>query len=113
MSTRLHKIQDLLHKEIAHLLINNLNNPVISKKVTISGVRLSKDLRYSEIYFTTFDDNVEKIQKELNNASKYIRAELSKKVYLKRIPSIKFCYDKSSKSSQRIDVLIDKITREK
>ena len=52
MNTRLFKVQDLLHKEIAMLLHTSIQNPEI-KSVTISGVRVSKDLKYSEIYFTT------------------------------------------------------------
>ena len=43
MSTRLHKVQDLLHKEIASLILSNINNPIISKSVTVSGVKVSKD----------------------------------------------------------------------
>ena len=38
MSARLQKVQDLLHKEIAHLILTSVNNPIISKSVTISGV---------------------------------------------------------------------------
>ena len=48
MSNRLFKVQDLLHKEIAMLLHTSVQNPEI-KSVTISGVRVSKDLKYSEI----------------------------------------------------------------
>ncbi len=113
MSTRLHKVQDLLHKEIASLILSNINNPIISKSVTISGVKVSKDLRYCEIYFTTFNENILKVQNELNKATKYIRSELSRKVYLKRIPSIKFVYDQSFERSQRIDLLINEESKRK
>mgnify|MGYP005673810131 CR=1 FL=1 len=57
MSSRIEKVQDLLHKEIAQVLIKDLDNPLLSSLVTISGVKISKDLRYSEIYFTSLDDN--------------------------------------------------------
>tara|TARA_Y100000996_G_C22486999_1_gene628632 strand:- start:315 stop:650 length:336 start_codon:yes stop_codon:yes gene_type:complete len=107
MSTRLQKVQDLLHKEIAHLILTCVNNPIISKSVTIAGVKASKDLRYCDVYFTTFNDDISKVQSDLNKATKYIRLELSKKVYLKRIPSIKFVYDNSIESSQKIDALIN------
>ena len=113
MSTRLQKVQDLLHKEIAHLILTSINNPIISKSVTISVVKLSKDLRYCDVYFTTFNDDTDKVQNDLNKAAKYIRLELSKKVYLKRIPSIKFIYDKSIESSQKIDALINNVNDKK
>ena len=109
MSTRLQKVQDLLHKEIAHLILTSVNNPIISKSVTISGVKVSKDLRYCDVYFTTFNEDIHKVQSDLNRATKYILLELSKKVYLKRIPSIKFIYDKSIESSQKIDALINNV----
>ena len=109
MSARMQKVQDLLHKEIAHLILTSVNNPIISKSVTISGVKASKDLRYCDVYFTTFNEDIDKVQSDLNRATKYIRLELSKKVYLKRIPSIKFIYDKSIESSQKIDALINNI----
>ena len=109
MSARMQKVQDLLHKEIAHLILTSVNNPIISKSVTISGVKVSKDLRYCDVYFTTFNEDIDKVQSDLDRATKYIRLELSKKVYLKRIPSIKFIYDKSIESSQKIDALINNI----
>ncbi|HIF02142.1 MAG TPA: hypothetical protein EYQ84_02020 [Nitrospinaceae bacterium] len=63
MSNRTYKVQDLLHKEVAIMLIRDIQNPLISKSVTISGVRVSKDLKYSEIYFTTLNKNSLKIEK--------------------------------------------------
>ena len=47
MSNRLFKVQDLLHKEVATLLLTAIQNPII-KSVTVSGVKVSKDLKYSE-----------------------------------------------------------------
>ena len=109
MSSRIFKVQDLLHKEIASLIIKDINNPVISKSVTISSVKISKDLRYSEVFFTSFNKDVKKIENELNKASSYIRNELSKKIHLKRLPQIKFSYDTTADDSQKIDNLIKSI----
>tara|TARA_B100001559_G_C16420634_1_gene584913 strand:- start:381 stop:716 length:336 start_codon:yes stop_codon:yes gene_type:complete len=105
MSTRLFKVQDLLHKEIAMLIHKNIQNPEI-KSVTISGVKVSKDLKYSEIYFTTLDKNYLKIESELNKASGYMRNQLSKKIHLKRLPTLRFTYDSTMENSQKIEDLI-------
>ena len=107
MNARIFKVQDLLHKEIASLIIKNIHNPIISKSVTISSVKLSKDLRYSEIFFTSFNKDIKKIENELNKASSYIRNELSKKIHLKRLPELKFSYDTTADDSQKIDNLIN------
>tara|TARA_B100001175_G_C19259648_1_gene518776 strand:- start:246 stop:590 length:345 start_codon:yes stop_codon:yes gene_type:complete len=114
MSNRIFKVQDLLHKEIAYLLIKDIQNPLISKTVTISGVRVSKDLKYSEVFFTSLiNTNYKKIEDELNKASSYIKNELSKKLHLKRLPSIKFTYDETAVSSERIEKLIKSVTKNK
>ncbi len=109
MSTRLFKVQDLLHKEIAMLLHTSVQNPDI-KSVTISGVRVSKDLKYSEIYFTTLEKNYKKIELELNKASGFMRNQLSKKIHLKRLPLLKFKYDATMENSQKIEKLIKNLS---
>jgi len=114
MSNRIFKVQDLLHKEIAYLLIKDIQNPIISKTVTISGVRVSKDLKYSEVFFTSLTNtNYKKVEDELNKASSYIKNELSKKLHLKRLPSIKFTYDETAVSSERIEKIIKSVTKNK
>ena len=105
MTNRIFKVQDLLHKEIALLLIKDIQNPVI-KSVTISEVKVSKDLRYSEIYFTSLSKDNEKISIELNKASGFIRKQLSKSIHLKRLPSIRFTYDDTAERSQRIENIL-------
>ena len=105
MSTRLFKVQDLLHKEIAMLLHTSIQNPEI-KSVTISGVKVSKDLKYSEVYFTTLEKDYEKIESELNKASGFMRNQLSKRIHLKRLPVLKFTYDSTMENSQKIEDLI-------
>ena len=111
MVNRILKVQDLIHKEIAFLIIKDLNNPLL-KMITISGVKVSKDLKYSEIYFTSLDKDVDKIQSELNKASGFIRNELSRRIHLKRLPSIKFKYDDTAEKSQKIDNIIKKVNIE-
>ncbi|MDB4090119.1 30S ribosome-binding factor RbfA [Gammaproteobacteria bacterium] len=105
MTNRLFKVQDLLHKEIALLLIKDIQNPII-KSVTISEVKVSKDLRYSEIYFTSLSKDNEKISIELNKASGFIRKQLSKSIHLKRLPSIRFTYDDTAERSERIENIL-------
>ena len=105
MSNRLFKVQDLLHKEVATLLLTAIQNPII-KSVTVSGVKVSKDLKYSEIYFTTLQKDYKKIQLELNKASGFIRNQLSKNIHLKRLPTLKFTYDSTAENSQKIEDLI-------
>tara|TARA_Y100000590_G_scaffold69821_2_gene76206 strand:- start:18220 stop:18561 length:342 start_codon:yes stop_codon:yes gene_type:complete len=106
MNNRLYKIQDLLHKEIANLILKEIKNPLLNKSITISGVRVSKDIRYADIFFTTFESDTLKVEKELNKSSSFIKNELSKKLYIKRLPNLKFIYDKTADSSEKIENII-------
>ncbi len=113
MNNRLYKIQDLLHKEVAQLILKDIKNPLLNKSITISSVRLSKDTKYAEIFFTTLQTNTSLVEKELNKASNFIKGELSKNLYLKRLPKIKFTYDITADSSERIETIIKKISKNK
>ncbi len=111
MNNRLFKIQDLLHKEIANLILKEIKNPLINKSITISGVQLSKDIRNADVFFTTFESDTLKVEQELNRSSSFIKNELSKKLYIKRLPNLKFIYDKTADSGERIENIIKKITK--
>ena len=52
-----------------------------------------------------------KIEKELNNASSFIKNELSKRLHLKRLPSIKFVYDKTAENSDRIEKIMKLVSK--
>ena len=67
MNNRLYKIQDLLHKEIASLILSDIKDPLLNKSITISSVKVSKDIRYAEIFFTTIESDIlKKILQELS-----------------------------------------------
>ncbi|MBH44061.1 MAG: ribosome-binding factor A [Gammaproteobacteria bacterium] len=110
MTNRIYKIQDLLHKEIAQLLLKDIQNPILDSFITISGVSVSKDLKNAEVFFTTLDTKKSKIQDELNKSKNFIKKELSKRIHLKRVPNLKFTYDKTAESSQKIDKIIKSVT---
>ena len=54
---RMNKIEDLLHKEIANIIITRIDNPEIKNTVTITDIKVSKDIRSGIVYFTTLNDN--------------------------------------------------------
>ena len=77
-----------------------------NKSITISSVKVSKDIRYAEIFFTTFESDILKVEKRLNKSSSFIKSELSKRLYIKRLPNLKFTYDATADCSERIENII-------
>ncbi len=87
---RVKKVEDLIKKEIANLLLKKVSDPRLSD-VTITDVELSKDLGRAVVYYDTVSE-VDEIQKGFEKASPFIRRELSKSLYLKHIPKVEFRY---------------------
>ena len=105
----MNKIEDLLHKEIANIIITRIDNPLIKNTVTITDMKVSKDIRTAVVYFVTLDKNFKKIEKIINDLKPTIKFYLSKNVHLKRIPDIKFIFDDTAMKGQRISKLLDSI----
>lgn len=107
--SRMNKIEDLLHKEIANIIVTRIDNPQIKNTVTITDIKVSKDIRSAVVYFVTLDKNFKKIEKVINELKPTIKFYLSKNVHLKRIPDIKFVFDDTAIKGQRISKLLDSI----
>ena len=105
----MNKIEDLLHKEIANIIVTRIDNPQIKNTVTITDIKVSKDIRSAVVYFVTLDKNFQKIEKLINELKPTIKFYLSKNVHLKRIPDIKFIFDDTVIKGQRISKLLDSI----
>ena len=107
--SRVNKIEDLLHKEIANIIVTRIDNPQIKNTVTITDIKVSKDIRSAIVYFVTLDKNFKKIEKIINELKPTIKFYLSKNVHLKRIPDIKFIFDDTIIKGQRISKLLDSL----
>ena len=107
--SRMNKVEDLLHKEIANIIVTRIDNPQIKNTVTITDIKVSKDIRSAVVYFVTLDKNFKKIEKLINELKPTIKFYLSKNVHLKRIPDIKFIFDDTVIKGQRISKLLDSI----
>ena len=107
--SRMNKIEDLLHKEIANIIVTRIDNPQIKNTVTITDIKVSKDIRSAIVYFATLDKNFKKVEKIINELRPTIKFYLSKNVHLKRIPDIKFIFDDTIIKGQRINKLLDSL----
>jgi ribosome-binding factor A len=107
--SRMNKIEDLLHKEIANIIVTRIDNPQIKNTVTITDIKVSKDIRSAIVFFVTLDKNFKKIEKIINELKPTIKFYLSRNVHLKRIPDIKFVFDDTLIKGQRINKLLDSL----
>lgn len=92
-----------------------MQDPRIKKMITVSEVKISKDLSYAQVFVSFLENlnqrNVDKILIVLNNASSYIRKLLCKKMRLRIIPNIIFYYDDSFLKGNHISMILNKLSK--
>jgi len=109
MSQRMQRLADQIQREIAGLIRSELKDPRLGM-VTISAVKVSKDMGYAEIYVTVLGKelNVDYAPSlaVLNNAAGFLRGALGKSLQVRMIPRLRFHYDEVVVRGNRMAELI-------
>ena len=112
---RADRVSGQIQKNLSDLLRKNINDPRL-ELVTITGVKMSKDLRFAYIYFSvsgTGASDKEKIFQEAEEGFKsalgYIKRTLAKQLGLRYMPDLRFHYDQSFDYGERIDSVLKNI----
>lgn len=96
---------------ISNILANDSRDELL-KTVTVTGCTVSNDLSYAKVYFTSTSNLTHKqMEKELKEASGYIRHELAEKIDIRHTPELNFVYDESIAYGNRIEELIKEINK--
>jgi ribosome-binding factor A len=91
------------------LLMERIKDPRVAT-VTLTGVKVSRDISLARIYFTLSDlDDRKAAEIGLKSAASFIRRELSQIMQLRFMPEIRFQFDESVSKGQRIDDLLRQV----
>ena len=106
------RVADLLLEEVAELLNREVNDPRVVP-VTLTAVKVSKDLRHARIYFSLLEAEGDKdeVLQGLRRATGYIRAKVAKRLQLRFVPEIEFLYDEASANADRIEKLLREVKK--
>ena len=105
-SYKIPRLASEIERAISDILANEARDEIL-KTVTITGCNLAKDLSYAKIYFTSMSSlSKEEIEKEVNEASHFIRGRLSERVDMRHTPELKFLYDESIAYGEKIEKII-------
>jgi len=104
------RVGDLILELIAELLRRDIRDPRV-KAVTLTGARVSKDLRHARIYFSLLGggDERSEVTAGLTSATGFIRSRVAKQLKLRYAPTIEFTYDDTADEAQRIDELLKQV----
>jgi len=115
MIDRIKRLETLLLEEINTLVTKMAANGDFGGFVTITAVKLSKDLANAKVYFSVFGspDDRKKTEEAFSLLRKEIGASLRGRLHLKRIPSFSFEYDDTPEKAARVESIFQIIEKEK
>jgi len=102
------RINNAYMEQLNIIFGKEIKNPVL-KNVVVTEVNVSSDLSYAKVYFTCYNDDQEKVLKELNDSKGHLRSELAKRVLVRHTPELSFFYDNSIEYANRIETIIKEI----
>jgi ribosome-binding factor A len=107
---RSERVGDLLIELISELLRREIGDPRVGA-VTLTGAKVSKDLRHARIYYNLLGghDGREAVAAGLKSATGFIRSKVGKQLNLRFVPAIEFVYDETEDEAQRIDDLLRQV----
>ncbi len=106
--SRIDRVETLIQKELAQILQRNVKDLKLPHFITLSLVKITKDLRSAKIFFTVFDSNPKSTMTILNENTSFLRAELAKQINLRVIPQLHFIFDETLEYASRLSRVIDK-----
>jgi len=115
VSQRTQRLADQIQRELADLIRLELKDPRLGM-VTVSGVKVSPDLGYADVYVTVIGSSLEERPDEslavLNAAAGFLRGELGRLIRTRMTPRLRFHYDEITARGNRMAALINQAVKE-
>jgi len=122
---RVRRVGEMIQREVALLLQREIKDPRV-QSVTISAVKVNKDLSVARIYYTMIPQTIQQspeatpnqsihtyskkeVQQGLEKASGFIRHLIGKQLALRILPRLDFIFDQSIEHGAYMSNYIDQI----
>ncbi|SFX57126.1 30S ribosome-binding factor RbfA [Marinospirillum alkaliphilum] len=115
--SRLDRIGDQMQRELAVMIQREVKDPRLDAMITVSGVKVSKDLGYADVYVTILgkEDKPEVIAENmaiLKQAAGFLRSRIGQAIKLRVVPQLRFHFDESVRRGQELSSLIERAMAE-
>jgi ribosome-binding factor A len=112
MSThnRPERVGQMVQQLLGEIFARGMRDPRIGL-VTITGVKMSPDLREATVFWTVHGDPEQRkhTAKGLDNAKGFLRHEIGGELKLRITPNLHFVYDEAIDRGERIEKLIKQV----
>ncbi len=107
-SPRALRVAQLIQEEIGHILLRGLKDPRIGGMITVTGAKLSPDLKEAVVYYSVFGTEAQRKETAagLTAAAHHLRHEIGRNLKLRYAPHLRFIFDESIERGDRIEQLL-------
>ena len=108
---RVDRLEKQVQEELGIIIESEVEDPR-ARGVTVSGVRLSRDLRHARVFVSGLQNEKDRTNAMagLNSARGFLRRQLSLRLpHLKQTPELIFDYDESIEKGLRVEELLEQI----
>ncbi len=112
-NNRQNKINSAVEAEMAAILREIKDPRVANSFVTITAARVSPDLKYAKLWFSSLTGDKREIKRGLVSASGFIRSRLAERLNLRVTPELTFEEDNSIENGAHIAEVLKKINDER
>ncbi len=112
-NNRQNKINSAVEAEMASILREIKDPRVADAFVTVTAARVSPDLKYAKLWFSSLSGDKREIKRGLVSASGFIRSRLAERLNLRITPELTFEEDTSIENGAHIAEVLKKINDER
>ncbi len=91
-SRRTARLADMIMHELARIMVEDIQDPRL-QLITISGVRLNRDMSVAEVLYTHIHGQSEELTQALTKARGFLRFNLGQNLRLRFVPELRFTWD--------------------
>jgi ribosome-binding factor A len=106
---RIQRIQSRLRQDIASLFLSELKDPRLKGLISITQVKVSKDLSHARVYWSLLGSEAERRTAErfIESARGFIQTRVASELATRTTPHLDFIYDESIEKGVEVSKLID------
>ena len=110
MTRRGERVNHTFQRELG-VLIAGLNDPRLSKVISVTAVEVNRDLSVAKVYVSVLGTDMDRSDAidGLRSAANRLRMEVSKRIVIRTMPKLSFFSDDTLQTGADIDQLIDRV----
>ncbi|MCG9478833.1 MAG: 30S ribosome-binding factor RbfA [Actinomycetia bacterium] len=109
---RIKKLEIDLKRELGFVVNSLVKDPRLGF-VTITGINLSPDFKYLDVYVSVMggQEKIDQSMKALDRSKGFIKKKLNERIKLRAVPVLRFQYDESIDKGMRITEILDELKK--